>query len=111
VELLYLVFTGWISSSKLCVCARARCVSNYWFFASLLLTFDIIFLELSFKAMIIIAWNGSGKLSSIFEGDVFKRVLSIFITAAILKLAQGELVTRFSSSGSFVPSCQTPWLM
>lgn len=42
------------------------------------------------KAMIIIAWNGSGHLGSIFEGDVFKRVMSIFITAAILKLAQGE---------------------
>lgn len=42
------------------------------------------------KAMIIIAWNGSGQLGSIFEGDVFKKVLSIFITAAILKLAQGE---------------------
>jgi callose synthase len=39
--------------------------------------------------MIIIALNGSGKLSSIFEGDVFKKVLSIFITAAILKLVQG----------------------
>lgn len=42
------------------------------------------------KAMIIIAWNGSGQLGSIFVGDVFKRVMSIFITAAILKLAQGE---------------------
>lgn len=42
------------------------------------------------KAMIIVAWNGSGKLSSIFDGDVFMRVLSIFITAAILKLAQGR---------------------
>lgn len=42
------------------------------------------------KAMIIIAWNGSGNLGSIFEGDVFKSVMSIFITAAILKLAQGE---------------------
>jgi len=40
--------------------------------------------------MIIIAWNGSGKLSSIFDGDIFKQVLSIFITAAILKLAQGS---------------------
>lgn len=39
--------------------------------------------------MIIVASNGSGKLSSIFEGDVFNKVLSIFITAAILKLGQG----------------------
>lgn len=42
------------------------------------------------KAMIIIAWNGSGELSSILDGDVFKMVLSIFITAAILKLGQGN---------------------
>ena len=40
--------------------------------------------------MIILASNGSGKLSSIFEGDVFKKVLSIFITAALLKLVQGR---------------------
>lgn len=40
--------------------------------------------------MIIVAWNGSGKLSSMFEGDVFKKVLSIFITAAIMKLGQGK---------------------
>ena len=44
------------------------------------------------KAMIIIAWNGSGNLGSVFEAKVFKRVLSIFITAAILKLAQGNQV-------------------
>lgn len=42
------------------------------------------------KAMIIIAWNGSGDIGTVFAGDVFKKVLSIFITAAILKLAQGS---------------------
>lgn len=41
--------------------------------------------------MIIIAWNGSGTPSSIFNADVFKKVLSVFITAAILKLGQGML--------------------
>jgi len=41
--------------------------------------------------MVIIAWNDSGSLSNIFDGDVFKKVLSIFITAAILKLAQGKI--------------------
>ncbi|KAH9774697.1 callose synthase 2 [Citrus sinensis] len=46
------------------------------------------FYILCLQAMIIIGWNGSGKLSSIFDGDVFMKVLSIFITAAILKLAQ-----------------------
>lgn len=50
-----------------------------------------------FKAMIIISWNGSGDLSSIFDGNVFKKVLSIFITAAILKLAQGKEKLMFIS--------------
>lgn len=40
--------------------------------------------------MIIVAWNGSGNPTDIFKGDVIKKVLSIFITAAILKLGQGE---------------------
>lgn len=39
--------------------------------------------------MIIVASNGSGDLASIFDGDVFMKVLSVFITAAILKLGQG----------------------
>ncbi|KAM7266626.1 hypothetical protein ACFE04_004523 [Oxalis oulophora] len=49
------------------------------------------FYILSLQAMIIISWNGSGNLGSIFEGDIFKKVLSIFITAAILKLAHAIL--------------------
>ncbi|EEF50216.1 conserved hypothetical protein [Ricinus communis] len=49
------------------------------------------FLILCLQAMIIIAWQGSGKLSSIFEGDVFKKVLSIFITSAILNFAQAVI--------------------
>ena len=50
----------------------------------------VLIVSVSCKAMIIIAWNGSGQPSSIFRGDVFKKVLSVFITAAILKLGQGE---------------------
>ncbi|GJM97377.1 hypothetical protein PR202_ga14299 [Eleusine coracana subsp. coracana] len=49
-----------------------------------------IFLILSLQAMIIIAWNG-GTPSDIFDAGVFKQVLSIFITAAILKLGQALL--------------------
>ncbi|PON69192.1 Glycosyl transferase [Parasponia andersonii] len=49
------------------------------------------FYILCLQAMIIVAWNGSGKLGSIFEGDVFNKVLSIFITAAILNLGQATL--------------------
>ncbi|PUZ78420.1 hypothetical protein GQ55_1G451200 [Panicum hallii var. hallii] len=48
------------------------------------------FLILSLQAMIIIAWNG-GTPSDIFDRGVFKQVLSIFITAAILKLCQAIL--------------------
>ncbi|KAL4596955.1 hypothetical protein ACB092_12G201100 [Castanea dentata] len=49
------------------------------------------FYILCLQAMVIIASNGSGKLSSIFEGGVFKKVLSIFISAAILKFVQAVL--------------------
>uniref|UniRef100_A0A2P2MMM1 1,3-beta-glucan synthase n=1 Tax=Rhizophora mucronata TaxID=61149 RepID=A0A2P2MMM1_RHIMU len=49
------------------------------------------FFILCLQAMIIVAWNGSGQPSSVFTRDVFKKVLSIFITAAILKLGQAVL--------------------
>ena len=47
--------------------------------------------------MIILAWNG-GTPSDIFDAGVFKQVLSIFITAAVLKLGQGiwSLIHHFS---------------
>jgi callose synthase len=38
--------------------------------------------------MIILAWNG-GLLANIFDYVVFKKILSIFITSAILNLGQG----------------------
>ncbi|CAH9107488.1 unnamed protein product [Cuscuta europaea] len=42
------------------------------------------FFILALQVMIIIAWNHSGSLSEIFDEDMFKSILSIFITAAIL---------------------------
>ncbi|KAI3681239.1 hypothetical protein L6452_36028 [Arctium lappa] len=65
-------------------------VDSYW---HIFRSFDRMwsFFILCLQAMIIIAWNGSGELSSIFNGVVFKKVLSIFITAAILKLAQAVI--------------------
>ncbi|CAA7399579.1 unnamed protein product [Spirodela intermedia] len=48
------------------------------------------FFILSLQAMIILSWNG-GSPSDLFDGIVFKKILSIFITAAILKLAQAVL--------------------
>jgi callose synthase len=50
----------------------------------------VLILASFYKAMIIVAWNGTGELSSVFSSDVFKKVLSVFITAAILKLGQGR---------------------
>jgi hypothetical protein len=83
VEFLYLVLTG-------------NCLSIYFY---RLVVFGILVkivvlldnLHSCIKAMIIVAWNGTGQPSSIFDPHVFKKVLSIFITAAILKLGQGEL--------------------
>lgn len=45
--------------------------------------------------MIIIAWNGTGSIAFIFVGSVFKKVLSIFITSAILRLIQGNPLLFF----------------
>ncbi|XP_058090540.1 callose synthase 3-like [Magnolia sinica] len=60
------------------------------------------FFILCLQAMIIIAWNGSGSPSSIFDGGVFKKVLSIFITAAILKLGHAvlDVIMSFKSRRS-----------
>ncbi|KAI4386274.1 hypothetical protein MLD38_004220 [Melastoma candidum] len=49
------------------------------------------FFILSLQVMIIVAWNGKGDLFALFTPDVFKKVLSVFITAAILKLGQAVL--------------------
>lgn len=40
--------------------------------------------------MIIVAWNGSGQPTALFDGEVFTKALSVFITAAVLKLGQGN---------------------
>lgn len=39
--------------------------------------------------MVIVGWNGSGSLGEIFDKDIFKKVLTIFITSAYLTLLQG----------------------
>ncbi|KAK8934984.1 Callose synthase 3 [Platanthera zijinensis] len=48
------------------------------------------FFILALQVMIILAWNGDSP-SDIFDDGVFKQVLSIFITAAVLKLGQAVL--------------------
>ncbi|GJV43514.1 callose synthase 3 [Tanacetum coccineum] len=49
------------------------------------------FFILCLQAMIIVAWNGAGNATSIFKYDIFKKVVSVFITASILKLVQAVL--------------------
>lgn len=41
--------------------------------------------------MVIIAWSRSGSPAAIFDEDVFKNVLSIFITSAFLNFLQGTV--------------------
>ncbi|KAF3517307.1 hypothetical protein DY000_02061736 [Brassica cretica] len=43
------------------------------------------------RAMVIVGWNGSGSLGEIFDKDIFKKVLTIFITSAYLTLLQAAL--------------------
>ncbi|KAB2613297.1 callose synthase 7-like [Pyrus ussuriensis x Pyrus communis] len=50
-----------------------------------------IFLILAFQAMLIVAWSPSGSLTAFFDADVFRSVLSIFITYAFLNLLQATL--------------------
>lgn len=56
-----------------------------------------------FQAMVILAWSPSGSLIALFDGDVFRRVLTIFITSAFLNLLQGIL--QCSQSFEFVFPC------
>ncbi|PPS13363.1 hypothetical protein GOBAR_AA07211 [Gossypium barbadense] len=46
-----------------------------------------IFFIMAFQAMLIVAWN-SGSLLGFFDEDVFRKVLTIFITAAFLNFLQ-----------------------
>lgn len=39
--------------------------------------------------MVIVAWSSSGSVIALFDADVFRSVLSIFITYAFLNLLQG----------------------
>ncbi|KAF3444992.1 hypothetical protein FNV43_RR14685 [Rhamnella rubrinervis] len=50
-----------------------------------------IFFILAFQAMLIVAWSPSGSLAAFFDEDVFKNVLSIFITSAFLNFLQATL--------------------
>ncbi|KAK7856260.1 callose synthase 3 [Quercus suber] len=70
-------------------------VSQYFFCQIILLYLQLYEIVLKlvhfYQAMIIVAWNGTGEPTAVFSSDVFKKVLSVFITAAILKLGQAVL--------------------
>ncbi|KAL4576869.1 hypothetical protein LXL04_012969 [Taraxacum kok-saghyz] len=65
-------------------------IRSYW---HVFRSFDRMwsFFILCLQAMIIVAWNGGGNPITIFDSDVFQKVLSVFITASILKLGQAVL--------------------
>ncbi|KAK9266834.1 hypothetical protein L1049_001605 [Liquidambar formosana] len=50
-----------------------------------------IFFILAFQGMVIIAWSPSGSITALFDEDVFKSVLSIFISSAFLNFLQATL--------------------
>ncbi|XP_042483728.1 callose synthase 7-like [Macadamia integrifolia] len=50
-----------------------------------------IFFILAFQAMVIVAWSAGGSLYALFDADVFRNVMSIFITYSILNFLQATL--------------------
>ncbi|KAL3502930.1 hypothetical protein ACH5RR_037379 [Cinchona calisaya] len=50
-----------------------------------------IFFILALQAMVIVAWHGDGSLAGVFDADVIRSVLSIFITAAVLNFLRATL--------------------
>ncbi|KAJ0971506.1 hypothetical protein J5N97_019465 [Dioscorea zingiberensis] len=61
-----------------------------------------IFFIMAFQAMLIIAWSPLGSIAAVFDPDVFRSVLSIFITAALLNFLQAtlDLVLSWKAWGS-----------
>ncbi|KAH9706027.1 callose synthase 7 [Citrus sinensis] len=50
-----------------------------------------IFFIMAFQAMVIVAWTSDGSPAAVFDEDVFRSVLTIFITQAFLNLLQAAL--------------------
>lgn len=61
-----------------------------------------MFFILAFQAMVIIAWHGDGSLTGIFDEDLFRSILSIFITAAILHFVRAilDIILSLNAWGS-----------
>ncbi|KAL5582519.1 hypothetical protein UlMin_014961, partial [Ulmus minor] len=71
------------------------------------------FFILAFQAMVIVAWSPSGSLASFFDVDVFKSVLSIFITSAFLNVIQAtlDIVLSFNAWKSLKISQKARYLL
>ncbi|KDO51864.1 hypothetical protein CISIN_1g021025mg [Citrus sinensis] len=50
-----------------------------------------IFFIMAFQAMVIVAWTSDGSPAAVFDEDVFRSVLTIFITQAFLNLLRAAL--------------------
>ncbi|KAK1438031.1 hypothetical protein QVD17_03832 [Tagetes erecta] len=58
-----------------------------------------IFLILVFQAMVIVGWHEDGSIFGLFDVDVIKNILSIFITYAVLNFIQAtlDIILSFSA--------------
>lgn len=66
-----------------------------WFFFShlcnqLIASAFLSFILLIFQAMVIVAWKRSGSVYTVFDGGFLRRLLSIYITYAVLNLFEGK---------------------
>jgi callose synthase len=52
-----------------------------------------MFFILAFQAMLIVSWSSSGSLSALADATVFRSVLSVFITAALLNFIKGVVLS------------------
>ncbi|KAG9447571.1 hypothetical protein H6P81_013699 [Aristolochia fimbriata] len=61
-----------------------------------------IFFILALQAMAIVAWSSSGSIAGFFDPDVFKSVLSIFVTYPLLNFIQAglDMILSFKAWGS-----------
>ncbi|XWS30100.1 hypothetical protein CRYUN_Cryun24cG0088900 [Craigia yunnanensis] len=62
-----------------------------------------IFFIMAFQAMVIVAWRRSGSIYSVFDEDFLRRVLSIFMTSAVLNLLEAmlDIALTFNAWRSF----------
>ncbi|XP_076942454.1 callose synthase 7-like [Bidens hawaiensis] len=65
-----------------------------------------IFLILVFQAMVIVGWHEDGSIFGLFEEDVIKNLLSIFITYAVLNFIQAtlDIILSFNAWRSLKPT-------